>query len=462
MRTNFMTSLSRALLAVVALTGCATSHPEEKQSLADGFRRIVHASMEKEEIPGAAVVVMKGDDVVYAEGFGVEDVTREQRVTPSTSFYLGSSSKMFVAAAIVRLAEQGRLQLDDSITKYLPEAAGLSKVTVRHLLSHTSGIRDEHVQPKLAELYDLPGTPALRYFEEAARSPIDFAPGSRWSYANINYLLASFIVERVAKMPLDAAIDRLVIEPARTPSLRFCPDVPGLVPGEARGHIKREGRLTGHPPEPIDLFRGAGGYCGNALDLAKWLHALASGRIVSRASYAEMTTPARLAGGTTADYGLGISLAAPDAVERQGHGGYGGGFAAQSAYYPSADLTVVVLRNRFVYAEHIERKISRRMLGLREPPDETAAADASNLDRYTGAFDVGVKGWHPTVSRKDDQLVFALPEPHRLIIPLRHIGEHRFVSASDPDGYQLRFSPDGTRLELFGMGMMTWYGMKLP
>lgn len=419
------------------------------------------AEMDRQGIPGLVVVALLGDEVAFARGFGREYAGRADRVSPGSVFALNSISKQFVAAALLRLAEQGRLSIDDPVSFHLPDWTRLPPgLTIRHLLSHSSGMREEFAQPELAALFDRQGTTFAEYAAAASASPSDFAPGSRWSYANINYLMLTLIVERTTGQALEAALDEQLFRPLGLASIRLCPSPPGQRSGEAAGHVMRDGGLATHPPEPIHLFRGSGGFCGTARDVARWTRALATGRVVSPASYAEMTTPARLDDGGTADYGLGLSLVAPDGAPRVGHGGYGGGFSAQAAYYPEAELTTVVIANRFVFAEHIERRVSRNLLGLAEPTLREIALEPEERDGFAGEFDVGIAGSRPRVEERDGRLWFALPSPP-IELPLAYLGAGEFVNADDPLGYRLRFSEDRRRLRLLGMGMMTWYGLRI-
>jgi CubicO group peptidase (beta-lactamase class C family) len=214
----------------------------------------------------------------------------------------------------------------------------------------------------------------------------------------------------------------------------------------------------------VTLFRGSGGFCGSALDLARWTRALATEKVISADSYRQMTMRASLTNGRKAEYGFGIDLGAHDGVQRNGHGGYGGGFSAQVAYYPAAQLTVVVLTNRdYASPEHIERKISRRLLGLPEPKRRDVALSAKELERYAGSYDLGITGWYAQTVVRDGRLWFELPSP-KISLPLVYAGSHEFIAAEDIDGYRLTFSKKGPgeELTLVGMGMMTWYGVRRP
>ncbi len=420
------------------------------------------AALKSQQIPGLSLVVMKGDKVLLARGYGREDAGREDPVTPDTVFALGSMTKQFVAALVLRLDEQGKLSLEDPAARHLPDFTNLPPgLRVRHLLSHTSGMRDEFVQPELMAFFEKPSSTFAEYVAAARHAPADFAPGSRWSYSNINYLMLTLVAERVTGQPLEKALAERLFNPLGLRSFGLCPSQPGQVRGQARGHVSRDNKLVPHPPENFGLFRGSGGYCGSAADMARWMRALAAGKVVSPRSYRLMTTRTRLTNRRKADYGLGTSLASPDGARRHGHGGYGGGFSGQAAYYPDAQLTVVVLTNRFVFPEYIERKVSRRLLGLPEPARREVPLSAQERQRYVGSYDIGVRGWYAQVAERDGRLWFELPAP-KMSLPLIYLGGREFVSATDPDGYRLYFSKDGRELRLLGMGMMTWYGGRRP
>ena len=421
--------------------------------------------MKEQQIPGLALVVMKGDDLLLARGFGREDVGREDPVTENTVFGLGSIAKQFVAAAVLQLAEEEKLSLDDSAAQHLPQFTALPPaLKIHHLLSHTSGMREEFRQPDLKEMFDKLGTTFAQYVEAASDAPSDWPPGSRWSYSNMNYLMLTVLMERATGQLLEAALAERFFEPLQLKSLHLCPFETGETPGNARGHILRDGKLLPHPPENVTLFRGSGGYCGSAVDVARWARALASGKVISKRSYEQMATRASLTHGRKAEYGFAMDLGSHDGVQRNGHGGYGGGFSAQAAYYPDAELTVVVVTNRdFASPEQVERKISRRLLGLPEPVRREVALSADELKRYVGDYDMGIPDWFVQTKVRDGRLWFELPSP-KISLPLVYAGNHEFIAAEDIDGYRLTFSKKGPgeELTLVGMGMMTWYGVRRP
>jgi len=451
--------LCRLMLLLLA-TSCSSVNSDRPPRVEQASAAIA-AEMAEQQIPGVALVALRGDDLIVARGFGVEDAGRADPVTPETVFALGSIAKQFVAALIVQLTERGRLGLDDPVAGHLPQFTRLPPgLTIRHLLNHTSGMRDEFIQPELRGLFNL-DTGFAQYAEAARHSPADFAPGERWSYANINYLMLGLIAERAGGAPLGRLAAERLFRPLGLSSIGYCPNQPGRTRGEARGHVVSDGVFAPHPPENFALFRASGGFCGSAIDVARWTRALATGKVVSPQSYGDMTWPARLNDGSAADYGLGIMLVAPDGVKRLGHGGYGGGFAAQIAYYPARQLTIAVLANRFIFAEHIERKVARRLLGVADPQPVVVPLSDRERARFAGRYDIGVHGWPVTFAERDGRLWFELPAPS-MKLPLAYLGNGRFVSSEDADGYQVEFSPDASSMRLLGMGMMHWYGRRIP
>ena len=457
-----------SVVALVVAASCASPQPSSRApapspAVLDDVAGMMAAAVAEQQPPGASLVVMRGDDVVLARGYGLESVERADSVSPETVFELGSISKQLTAALVLKLAEEGRLSVDDPVARRLPDFTHLPPgLTIRHLLTHTSGMREVFAQPELGAALGKPGTTAEEFEALARRTPADFAPGARWSYSNVNYLMLTLIAERVTGQRLADALGARFFRPLALSSMRQCASRPGDARGEARGHLRMAQGLVPHPPENFHLFAGAGGFCGSALDVARWTRALATGRVVGRSSYARMTEPARLADGRTADYGMGMALVSPDGARRLGHGGYGGGFSAQAAYYPDAELTVVLMLNRFVFPEYAERRIARRLLGLPEATVREVALSADERQRYVGTYDIGVTGSHPAVVERGGKLwLEARPLPPQ---PLAYVGGDEFVREGQPYGYRLYFGPDGAarELRLLGMGMMSWYGRRRP
>ena len=422
---------------------------------------IASNALRERRIPGLALVVLKRGDVAFARGYGVGDIGRSESVSPATVFQLGSIGKPILAALVLRLADQQRLSLDDPVTRHLPEFGRLpADLRVRHLLSHTSGIREPFtMQAYLAGIEDLARRPEemVAILRDA---PVDFAPGARWSYSNANYMLLALIVERVTGRPYERVLATEVFEPMSLPSLRQCTPLPQL-PAEARGHVGRRNQVSHAAPENMHWIRGDGGICGSALDLARWLRLLARGKLVSGAAFDRMRAPTQPDGGPSADYGLGLSLVSLDGVRRIGHNGAMLGFSASASHYPDSDLTVVVLANLGgVRTEAIERAAARRLLGMPAPDLRGQPGPADARERFTGSYDIGV--FTVKVQERDGRLWLESPPPAPTTA-LRYLGGDEFAGDIDPDAIRIRFTTAGGRadaLRLF-MGGMHWYGRRL-
>ncbi len=417
------------------------------------------ASVARDEhrVPGMSVVVLRGGETVIARGYGRLQAGGQRAVDETAVFQLGSISKQFLAAFVMRLREDGRLSLDDAVTTHLPEFTLLPpEVTVRHLLNHTSGMRELFAQ----EVYRGGIEDLSRGSQELARiareSPVDIAPGSRWSYTNTGYTTLALLVERVTGQPYEDALAARLFTPLGLTSMRQCTPLPEGA-DEARGHVLRGGAVTVADPENMHWIRGDGGLCGSAVDLARWTRLLHTGRVVSPASYAEMTAPTPLPSGGVAAYGFGLSLIEPDGRRKVAHGGAMLGYTAMAAWYPADELTIVVLTNRGdAAADAIERRVARRVLGLPEPARAPVALALAERERFPGTYDIGV--FDIVIADRDGDLWLESPRPGPTM-KLTHVGGGRFIGDDAPDAVEVVFNANGIRLM---MGAMHWYGVRRP
>lgn len=454
-----MTNAARfraGLAAIVLAFGCGGRGPSQEREI----DAVASAAFDERKVPGLAVAVLQGDDVLFSRGYGVADVERPEPVSATTVFQLGSISKQFLAALVLRLAEQQRFSIAEPVRRYLPEFTNLPpEILVEHLLNHTSGIREPFTMPEYgAGIEDLSRS-AEEMVNILKRAPVDFPPGSRWSYSNANYMILALLVERVAGEPYEHVMAEVLFRPHGLASLRQCTPLP-RGPDEARGHVLREGTVTPAAAENMSWIRGDGGICGHAPDVARWFRLLATGRALTSPSYHSMTSPTRLSNGSQADYGFGLSLVAPDGLRKVAHNGAMLGFSASAAYYPDPATTVVVLTNRGdVRTESIERRIARRLLGLPEPVRVEQPLTAEAKRRFAGSYDIGVFTVH--VVDRGARLWLEMPSPGPRT-PLVYLGNGELVSESDPDAFRLTFGGgDGPAEEVrLLMAAMHWYGTR--
>jgi CubicO group peptidase (beta-lactamase class C family) len=454
------------LVATVLALACAgpphAPDGAEHDAVLAAIDSMASAALDERRTPGLSVVVLQRDDTLLAKGYGFADEARRVPASATTVFQLGSISKQFLAALVLRLAERGELSLDGPVTRHLPEFARLPPaMLVRHLLNHTAGIREPFTLPEYqAGIEDL-GRSAGEVVLILQRTPVDFSPGSRWSYSNANYMILALLAERVTGKPYEHALADEFFRPHGLSSLRACTPLP-RERGEARGHVLQEGAVVPAAPENMNWIRGDGGLCGNAADVARWTRLLASGRIVTDESYREMVAPTRLADGRLADYGFGLSLVTLDGRHKVAHNGAMLGFSASAAYYPDSEHTVVVLTNRGgVRTESLERRMARCLLGLPAPELREQELQPEAKRRVSGRYDIGV--FQVRVVERDGHLWLEMPPPGPTD-KLRYLGAGEFACESDPDACRLTFSADDTaarELRLY-MGAMHWYGVRVP
>lgn len=271
-----------ACLAVALLGGCGPRRetgPSTESSRQQSLDRAAAAALDGHRVPGLAVVIMKGDEILLGKTYGVADAPNASPLSTTSEFQLGSISKTILAALVLKLAEQGRLSIDDPVTRHLPEFTQLTQIRLRHLLNQSSGIREPFTLPAYQEgIEDLERLPG-ELVGILRSAPLDFPPGSRWSYSNANYQLLALIVERVAGMPYKQQLEEAFFGPLALNSLRHCTSIPRTLV-EARGHTLRDDAFAYVTPENMGWIRGDGGLCGSAPDLARWVRLLATGRVI--------------------------------------------------------------------------------------------------------------------------------------------------------------------------------------
>ncbi len=314
---------------------------------------------------GVSVAVEQGGRVVLAKGYGLADVEDRVPATADTVYPIASVTKQFTAAAVMQLVEQGRLRLSDTLGGLLPEIRWRDPrarhVTVRQLLTHTSGIPSYDSVPGFGPLDPYPQTHAA-ILALITGLPLKFAPGTRAAYSNSGYYLLGLIIERRSGLTYAQYLRRRLFPGLGLSHTGACPGRPA--PGQA--HLYARGGPAPRAAPPISLVNAyaAGQLCSTVIDLLRWQDALRSGRVVSPASYTQMTTPLRLTDGSTIAYGFGLDLDPINGRPAVSHEGGFPGDAADLTWYPNDNLAVAVLDNAStVPAWTISADIAHRILG---------------------------------------------------------------------------------------------------
>ncbi len=347
----------RIIALVAILAGAALGQDPPTQS--DQVAQYVNQEMARQHIPGVALLVARNGEIVRAQGFGFANVELQVPVKPETLFQSGSMGKQFTATAVMMLVEQGKIGLDDSITKYFPEAPATWKpVTIRHLLTHTAGFTD---YPKAFDFRkDYSEDELLKI---VTGIPLAFPPGTKWSYSNLGYLTLGVLIHRVTGKFYGDMLQARIFRPLGMTTTRIMSEA-DIIPNRASGYRLVKGELKNQEwVSPTLNTTADGSLYFSILDLAKWDAALYTEKLLKRSSLEQMWTVARLKGGqpNSGHYGFGWEIENVHGHRVIGHSGSWQGFKTQISRYVDDKLTVVVLAN---LAEAEPGKIAEHVAGM--------------------------------------------------------------------------------------------------
>src|SRR5438552_14654587 len=323
-----------------ATEGTNSLPPEVSKKINDAATKMLRES----GVPSASIAVVKDGKLAYAKAYGLADIASHRPAMTSMIYSIGSVSKQFTAASILLLADEGKLSLDDSVGRWLPDLTRANEVTIRQALSMTSGYQDywpqDYVMPSMMN----PASPE-EILKGWAQKPLDFEPVTKWQYSNTNYVAAGVIVERLSGMSVLDFLHRRVFDPLGMKTVFDC-DSSALQPGApTRYHRYGLGPARAAPKEGKGWMFAAGELAMTAADLAKWDISMIDQAILKPQSYREMERAELLKNGASTQYGLGVGVSLVNGRRVFAHGGEVSGFTAQSAVYPDGRAAVVVLTN---------------------------------------------------------------------------------------------------------------------
>jgi CubicO group peptidase (beta-lactamase class C family) len=305
----------------------------------------IFAEWDHKDSPGCALGVFEGGRITYERGYGMASLEHDVPITPETVFYAGSVSKQFTAFAAALAMQKGRLSVDDAIRKWLPELPAYADgITVRHLLNHTSGLRDYNTLLSIAgrrgdEAYDNPTVLRMT----ARQKGLNFAPGSEYLYSNTGYTLLATIVERATKTPFAAFADAEMFKPLGMTVTHFHTDTTRLVKWRALAYDPAQGgyRLD----TPSNERAGAGGLFTNVRDLLKWDENFYTAAIGGPKVIEQVQTPGSLNGGKPLTYAWGLMISTYRGSRIVEHSGSLGGYRAHTLRFPQHHTSMVALCN---------------------------------------------------------------------------------------------------------------------
>lgn len=344
--------------------------------------RAVATQLAAHTAPGFAVAIARGGTIVFAKGYGTANLEDGAPVTAQTVFRIGSITKQFTAACILLLAEDGKLAIDDPLAKYLPDFPGADRITLRQMLTHTSGLHNYTTAPDFRTFTQNDRTTAEMVAYIAAQKPeFDFTPGTAYSYSNSGYYLLGAVIEKVSGQSYAAFLKQRVLDPLGLKDTAFDQNA-DVVPGRAAGYTAKPGTPSGfvNAYYASQSVAGAAGALRSTLaDLVRWHNALLGGKLLNPASLAAMTTPGRLSNGRPIsanvvaipgvppgppfEYGFGLRLATELGHAAIGHGGAISGYNALVMSYPDSATTIVLLSNADGAAAKLEPSVAAAVLG---------------------------------------------------------------------------------------------------
>lgn len=298
---------------------------------------VVQPYVQNEKFMGA-VLVARGNDVLFDKAYGYANMEWQTLATTDTRFMIGSMSKQFAAASILLLEERGKLKTTDLLSKYLPDAPPeWAHITLHNLLTHTSGIPDYMTTPEYAGNGISPVIPD-KIYAAVRKKPLDFPIDSKYAYSNTNYTLLALIVQKVGGQTYPQFLQDNILTPLRMNDTAYNAG-PTILPHRAAGYVQGPYGLQNEPYGDISWSFGAGGLTSTTHDMFKWEQALLGGKVLSATSLAKMTTPYKKS------YGYGVFYRAVNGYGAIEHGGNIRGFNSDMAYYPDDKLTIIVLSN---------------------------------------------------------------------------------------------------------------------
>lgn len=334
-----------AILAVsLSLIAAAATAAPLPPTTAAAIDREVAAVLAKTGAPSASIAVVKDGELAYAKAYGKARLDPDVASGTDTRYPIGSISKQFTAAAVLLLVQDGKLRLDDPVGKYVPGLTEGDVITIRQVLSHTSGYRDfwpqDYVPPEM-----LAPTTHEHILDKWARTPLDFRPGEQWQYSNTGYTIAGMIVEKLSGQSLWAFQKARIFEPLHMTGVAEY-DAKPLSPPGAAGYTRYAlGPVRPAPKEGANWLFSAAALAMRPTDLAIWNISQIDRSLLKPSSYDAMETPIRLTDGKDSGYGLGLFVSTVDGRRQLEHGGEVSGVTTENRVFPDQKIAIVVLTN---------------------------------------------------------------------------------------------------------------------
>lgn len=380
-----MKSLAMAASAALTMASPADAVPADFAKKAEALLNHSYPA----DGPGAAVIVVDEGKTVFASGRGLADVEGKKPIDTGTVFRMGSITKQFSAAIILQLAAEGKLSLDDKLSKYLPDYPKPgADATVTQLLNHTVGVQSYTGIPGwMSEKNTAREFTTEQMIAEFSNLPSPSKPGERFDYNNSGYVLVGAIIEKVTGKPWHRAVEERIAKPLGLSTIRY-----GVLESQtsamSKGYTTRDAKLAPAQVIHMSVPHAAGALIGSVEDLAKWNAALHAGKVVPKPYYERMIAPTKLASGDS-PYGFGLANREVRGHKAVGHGGGIFGFSTDSLYLPDDDLFVAVFANSDepqTNPEMMAMQLAALAIGSPYPAFQPASIDPSSIEDWVGVY----------------------------------------------------------------------------
>lgn len=377
------------------LAGMALSAVSHAASLPDAAevgayaRQLLAEQQIDPQGPGLALLVARGDQLLYKGAVGRASIELGVPLQPDQLFRIGSVTKQFAAAGLLKLIDEGRASLDDPLSKYLPTFPKGEGITLAQLLNHSSGVRSYTGIPGYMNNLVRRELSTAALIDEFKNQPTDFAPGTGWAYNNSGYVLVGAVIEAISGKPWHAYLDEVLLKPAQL-SRTFYPGEHRVLPGMVQGYSLMPGQpVQGAGFVSMTQPHAAGALVSSVEDLWRWNRLLHGGALLKPASYQRMITPEGAAAKGSMRYGFGIVSEQLRGQPWLQHGGGIHGFVSLLSYQPQSQVTVAVLRNsdgRGPNLELISRKLAAYAGGNPYPASQPVPVPLEQLKALEGVF----------------------------------------------------------------------------
>lgn len=354
-------------------------------------KQIDHYITEKyqNDAPGVAVLVAKNGKIIYDKAFGKANLELNVPMSTNDVFEVGSITKQFTAAAILMLAEEGKLSVHDEITRFLPDYPTHGhKITIHHLLTHTSGIKDAIGVDSIVNKYMRTDMKPLEFIDKFKNLPPDFAPGEKYKYNNTGYFILGYIIEKASGMTYPEFIEKEIFKPLGMEHSYYCSNTK-LIRNRASGYTKTKDGFENAPFLSMTLPYAAGGIMSSVHDLLIWNRAMKGNYLLSKKSREMAFTNYTTNDGKKINYGYGWGIGKLRGSNMIEHGGSIFGYKSMALWLPDEDIFVSMLSNRDDFApDPTTYKIAAWLIGKPFPePDPTIKITADYAKRITGVYE---------------------------------------------------------------------------